>query len=102
MAAAAEVEDGERQLDAAVAECICVVAEDRVLARVLDPRAAGVDAQLLNAGRDAATLLDQLDQLRVERVDTHAAIVNGRDVGSDDVAHVGSGRSGGCRSNKKA
>src|SRR3954470_3186407 len=87
MTAATEVEDGERQLDTTFAQGCRVVAQDRVLPRVLDSRSAGVDAQLLDPARHAAALLDQLDQLGVEGVDAHSAVVNGRDVGGDDVAH---------------
>src|SRR3954451_1219243 len=87
MLAATEVEDGERQLDAAVAERLGVAAEDRVLPRVFDPRAAGVDAQLLDPAGHAAALADQRDQLGIERVDAGAAVVDGGDVAGEDGGH---------------
>src|SRR3954452_4834545 len=56
MLAAAEGEHRECELDAGVTECVRVAAEDRILARVLDARAAGVDAQLLDAARAPSAL----------------------------------------------
>jgi hypothetical protein len=50
------VEHGEGELCAAVTEDLGVAAEDRILAGVLDPGAAGVDPQLLDPRRHHPSL----------------------------------------------